>query len=400
VRNSFFVCLGLLCSLEVQNTNELSRTPPAEQLGPPQRPSGGGLRTIAIIFLVVALALVLGAGLLVGWEFGRNNATSSTPGTVSQATTSQDAAVIATSQDFQPSVVQINVTTEKGSGLGSGTIIDSRGYIVTNYHVVEGAKGITVDLYDGTQLPGKLTGVDPFDDLAVVQITPPPHMDVAKIGDSSSLQVGQTVIAIGNPLGITQTVTGGIVSALGRDISEGKGGGYILNSIQMDAAINPGNSGGALVDLKGDLVGVPTLTIINPQFESPASGIGFSIPSSRVEFIVPQLIKDGKVTDSGVGYLGIEGTTVTPKIASQNQFPVNEGALVVKVIPGGPSDQAGLKVGQIIVQIDNTPVTDISALNSYVLNKTPGTQVTLQVYQGNQKQTVKVTLGTLPLPSS
>jgi S1-C subfamily serine protease len=383
----------------MQNTNELPQSPSQEPPGPPQRPSRGGFSTIAIILLVVALILVLGAGLLAGWEFGRNNATSSTPGTGSQATTSQDAAVITTAQEFQPSVVQINVTTEKGSGLGSGTIIDSRGYIVTNYHVVEGAKSIMVELYDGTQLPGKLTGTDPFDDLAVVQITPPPHMDVATLGDSSKLQVGQTVIAIGNPLGITQTVTGGIVSALGRDISEGKGGGYILNSIQMDAAINPGNSGGALVDLKGDLVGVPTLTIINPQFESPASGIGFSIPSTRVEFIVPQLIQSGKVTDSGLGYLGIEGTTVTPKIAAQNQFPVNEGVLVVKVVSGGPADQAGLKVGQIIVQIDNTPVTDISELNNYVLSKTPGTQVTLQVYQGNQKQTVKVTLGTLPLPS-
>ncbi len=257
---------------------------------------------------------------------------------------------------------------------------------------------MSVELYDGTQLPAELTGVDPFDDLAVVQITPPQHMDVAKIGDSSALQVGQTVIAIGNPLGITQTVTGGIVSALGRNISEGKDAGYILNSIQMDAAINPGNSGGALVDLQGGLVGVPTLTIINPQFESPASGIGFSIPSSRVEFIVPQLIQSGKVTDSGLGYLGIEGTTVTPKIAAENQFPINEGALIVKVTPGGPADQAGLKVGQIIVQIDNTKITDMSELSNYVLSKSPGTQVILHVYQGNQLQTIKVTLGTLPLP--
>jgi S1-C subfamily serine protease len=382
----------------MKNTNEIQRTPSQEPTGPPQR-SSRGIGTLAIILLVVALILVLGAGLLAGWEFGRNNFTSSTTGTPSQATTSQDAAVITTAQDFQPSVVQINVTTEKGSGLGSGTIIDSRGYIVTNYHVVEGAKSITVDLYDGTQLPGKLTGVDPFDDLAVVQITPPQHMDVAKIGDSSTLQVGQTVIAIGNPLGITQTVTGGIVSALGRNVPEGAGGGYILNSIQMDAAINPGNSGGALVDLKGELVGVPTLTIINPQFEAPASGIGFSIPSSRVDFIVPQLIQSGKVTDSGLGYLGIEGTTVTAKIAAENQFPVNEGALIVKVTPGGPADQAGLKVGQIIVQIDNTKVTDMSELSSYVLSKSPGTQVTLQVYQGNQLQTARVTLGTFPLPS-
>jgi S1-C subfamily serine protease len=383
----------------MQNTNELPQTPSSEPPVPPQHSSRGGFTTLAIILLGVAFILVLGAGLLAGWEFGRNNSTSSTPGTTSQATTSQDATVIATAQEFQPSVVQINVTTEKGSGLGSGTIIDSRGYIVTNYHVVAGAKSIMVDLYDGTQLPGQLTGVDPFDDLAVVQITPPQHMDVAKIGDSSALQVGQTVIAIGNPLGITQTVTGGIVSALGRNVPEGSGGGYILNSIQMDAAINPGNSGGALVDLKGELVGVPTLTIINPQFEAPASGIGFSIPSSRVEFIVPQIIEHGKVVDSGLGYLGIEGTTVTPKIASQNQFPVNEGALIVKVTPGGPAEQAGLKVGEIIVHIDNTKITDMSELSGYVLSKSPGAQVTLHVYQGNQLQTVKVTLGTLPLPS-
>jgi S1-C subfamily serine protease len=382
----------------MQNANEIQRTPSQEPPVPPQR-SSRGIGTVVIILVVVALILVLGAGLLAGWEFGRNNSTSSTSGAGSQATTSQDAAVIATAQNFQPSVVQINVTTEKGSGLGSGTIIDSRGYIVTNYHVVEGAKSITVDLYDGTQLPGKLTGVDPFDDLALVQITPPQHMDVAKIGDSSTLQVGQTVIAIGNPLGITQTVTGGIVSALGRNVPEGAGGGYILNSIQMDAAINPGNSGGALVDLKGELVGVPTLTIINPQFESPASGIGFSIPSSRVGFIVPQLIQSGKVTDSGLGYLGIEGTTVTTKIAAENQFPVNEGALIVNVTTGGPADRAGLKVGEIIVQIDNTKITDMSELSSYVLSKSPGTQVTLQVYQGNQLQTARVTLGTFPLPT-
>jgi S1-C subfamily serine protease len=143
--------------------------------------------------------------------------------------------------------------------------------------------------------------------------------------------------------------------------------------------------------------GVPTLTIINPQFEAPASGIGFAIPSSRVEFIVPQLIQDGKVTESGLGYLGIEGTTVTAKIAAQNQFPVNEGVLIVKMTHVGPADQAGLKVGEIIVQIDNTTITDMSELSNYVLSKSPGTEVTLQEYQGYQRQTVKVTLGTLPL---
>ncbi len=355
----------------MQNTNELPSTPVQEPpvAPPPQRAPGGGLGRRAIVVLVVVLIVVLGIGLFAGWAYGRSTTSSSTPSTGSQATTSQDAALIATAQEFQSSVVQINITTAKGSGLGSGTIIDSRGYIVTNYHVVEGETSIMVELYDGTQLPGQLIGVDPLDDLAVVQITPAAHMDVATIGDSSTLQVGQTVVAIGNPLGITQTVTSGIVSALGRTVPEGEGGGYIFNSIQMDAAINPGNSGGALVDLHGDLIGVPTLTIINPQFQAPASGIGFSIPSSCVEFIVPQHIQYGKVVNSGLGYLGIEGTTVTPKLAAQNQLPVNEGALIVKVASSGPAEQAGLQVGEIIVQIDNMKITDMSALSNYVLSK-------------------------------
>jgi len=221
----------------MQNMDELPSTPSQEPPGPPQHASGGGLGTRAIVVLVVVLILVLGVGVFAGWEVGRNISPSSTPSTGSQATTTQDAAQIQTAQEFQPSVVQINITTAKGGGgLGSGTIIDSRGYIVTNYHVIAGATSIMVELYNGTQLPAHLTGVDPIDDLAVVQITPPPHMDVATIGNSSSLQVGQTVIAIGNPLGITQTVTSGIVSALGRNIPEGEGGGYIFNSIQMDAA--------------------------------------------------------------------------------------------------------------------------------------------------------------------
>ena len=193
-------------------------------------------------------------------------------------------------------------------------------------------------------------------------------------------------------------MTNGIVSALGRNASEGARGGYIFNSMQMDAAINPGNSGGALVDLQGELIGVPTLAIINPQFNSPANGVGFAIPSSRVEFIVPQLIQSGRVTDNGLGDLGVEVTTVTARLASQNQFPVNQGVLIIKVTAGSPGEQAGLKEGDIIVQIDNTVVTDLSEFNNYVLSKNPETQVTLHVYQGNQLQTVTATLGTLKLP--
>ena len=283
-------------------------------------------------------------------------------------------------------------------GLGSGTIIDSRGYIVTNDHVVTGAKSLQVELFDGTRLPAQLTGLDPLDDLAVVKITPPQHMAVAKLGDSSKLQVGQTALAIGNPLGITQTVTGGIVSALGRNVPTGEGGGVIFNSIQMDAPINPGNSGGALADLQGDLVGIPTLTIVNPSFNAPASGVGFSIPANRAEFIVPQLIQSGKVTDFGLADLGLQGTTVDATVAALLQLPTTQGVLVASVDANDPAAQAGLKAGDMIVRINDTAVTDDSALLDNVLNKSPGEKVALQVYSGNQRSTVNVTLGNLHIP--
>lgn len=369
-----------------------------EPIAPQRTPGGLGTRTTVMI--VVALIIALGVGLLGGWLLGKNASATGVSPAGPQLGANQDATQEKVIANFRPSVVQINVTTEKGGGLGSGTIINSQGYIVTNDHVVTGAKSIEVELYNGLKLPAQLTGVDPLDDLAVVKITPPQHMAVAKFGDSSKLQVGQTVLAIGNPLGITQTVTGGIVSALGRNVPEGEGGGVILDAVQMDAAINPGNSGGALVDLQGDLIGIPTLTIINPSFNAPASGVGFSIPSNRANFIVPQLIQSGKVTNTGLAYLGIEGTTVDAPMATQDLLPVNQGVLITSVATNGPSDQAKLKVGEIIVQINDIVVTDVPDLLNQVLNKSPGEKVTLQVYSGSQRSSVKVTLGTLNLASS
>ncbi len=176
----------------MQNTNEIPGSPPQAPVTPPKRASGGGLGTGAIIVLVVALIVALGVGIFAGWAIAKSGSTPSSSNTgSSSAATEQDTERINTIQLFQPSVVQINITTANGGGgLGSGTIIDSRGYIVTNYHVIEGANAISVELYDGTTLPANLPGIDPLDDLAVVQITPPAHMPVAKIGDSSKLQVG------------------------------------------------------------------------------------------------------------------------------------------------------------------------------------------------------------------
>jgi len=267
---------------------------PAPPPVPPRR-RGGGLRTGAIIGLILVLVVVFGVGLFAGWEFGRNGSTlAPSAGQLPPLSgTTLDKVREAVVVKVTPAVVQVNVLTQNGGAIGSGVIIDSRGYIITNNHVVNGAQTIQVVLNDGTKLPAQLSGTDPPDDLAVLKIQPPGNMTVATIGDSSQLRVGQEVLAIGNPLGITQTVTNGIVSALGRTVSEGQGGATISNAIQTDAPINPGNSGGALVDLQGNLVGIPTLTAIDPEFNTPANGVGFAIPSNRVKSIISQIIQTG-----------------------------------------------------------------------------------------------------------
>jgi S1-C subfamily serine protease len=291
----------------------------------------------------------------------------------------------------QPAVVQINVQTGNGGGLGSGVIIDPRGYIITNNHVVQGAQSVEVVLFGGQTVPAQIVGTDPPDDLAVVKITPPSRitLTVATLGDSSKLRVGQEVLAIGNPLGITQTVTSGIVSALNRAVER------IPDAIQTDAPINPGNSGGALVDLRGNLIGIPTATAIDPQFKTPANGVGFAVPSNRVKFIAPQIIANGKVTNSGRAALGVRVTSVDANLAAQNQLPVDHGALITSITPGGPADQAGLKAGDVIVQVDGKAVDDVSGLGAILLSKKPGDTVSVQVYRGNQQQTVNVKLGEL-----
>jgi S1-C subfamily serine protease len=279
---------------------------------PPVSPrrSTGRVRTGAVIALTLLLAVVLGVGLFAGWQFSRTGNTGTNTAVSQSGTGSATTAPALTGNNIEavreaviakvrPAVVQVNVSTSNGSALGSGVIIDRRGYIVTNNHVVDGSQGIEVVLYNGTRLQAQLVGTDPADDLAVLKITPPSSgLTVITLGDSSKLQVGQEVLAIGNPLGITQTVTNGIISALGRSVSEGQGGATIANAIQTDAPINPGNSGGALVDLQGNLVGIPTLSAIDPEFNTPANGVGFAIPSNRVASIVPQIIQTGSVTQN------------------------------------------------------------------------------------------------------
>jgi S1-C subfamily serine protease len=382
-------------------------TPP-----PANRRPSRGLRTGAIIALTVLLAAVFGTGLFAGWQFGHGSSTTVvTPATSSSAPlqtgTNTQPTVPALSGDnleavreavvakVTPTVVQINVTTAQGSAIGSGVIIDKRGYIVTNNHVVDGAQSIQVVMSDGKKLVGQVSGTDPADDLAVVKITPPANMPVATLGNSSQLKVGQEVLAIGNPLGITQTVTNGIVSALNRTVSEGQGGANLPDAIQTDAPINPGNSGGALVDLQGNLIGIPTLTAIDPEFNAPASGVGFAIPSNRVNFIAPQIIQSGKVTHTGRAALGIGAVAVDQSVQYQDNLSVNYGVLISQLVSGGGAQRAGLQVGDVIVQVNNQDVTDTSTLTAALLTKSPGDTVPVKIYRGSQQMTVNVTLGEL-----
>lgn len=265
---------------------------PAET--PPQHPrQGGGVRTGAIIGLTLLLAVIFVIGGVAGWVFSAKSSPAGTTASTTTATT-LDTVREAVVAKVKPSVVEVYVTLTQGAALGSGVIIDSRGYIVTNNHVVSGALSIQVVLSNGTKEPAQLTGTDAANDLAILKIAVPQGgLSVATLGDSTQLKVGQEVMVIGNPLGITQTVTNGIVSALKRTVSEGQGGATIQNAIQTDAAINPGNSGGALVDLQGNVVGIPTLTAIDPEFNTPANGVGFAIPSNRVKSIMTQFIPTG-----------------------------------------------------------------------------------------------------------
>jgi S1-C subfamily serine protease len=257
--------------------------PPREQ----SRQSRGGWRTGAIIGLILLQIVVFVIGGFAGWVYAGTKSSSSVSTANAFDTLRESVAA-----KVKPSVVEVYVTLSQGAAIGSGVIVDSRGYLVTNNHVVSGARSIQVVLSNGTRESAQLAGTDAANDLAVLKIAVPQGgLSAATLGDSTQLKVGQEVLAIGNPLGDRQTVTNGIVSALKRSVSEGQGGPTIQNAIQTDAPINPGNSGGALVDLQGHVVGIPTLTAIDPEFNTPANGVGFAIPINRVKAILPQFIQ-------------------------------------------------------------------------------------------------------------
>jgi serine protease DegQ len=239
--------------------------------------------------------------------------------------------------------------------LGSGVIVDAaKGYILTNNHVVGGADDITVTLQDGRNFKGTLVGTDPATDVAVVKINAD-HLEALPIADSSTLRVGDFVVAVGDPFGLGQTVTSGIVSALGRS---GLGGSSFQNMIQTDASINPGNSGGALVNLRGELIGINTM-ILSPSGGNV--GIGFAIPTKIASNVMQQLITSGTVSR---GNLGMQTQDITPNIAKLLGLKDNNGAVVTRVLPGSPADRAGLQVGDVVTALNGASLQNADQLNN------------------------------------
>ena len=305
-------------------------------------------------------------------------------------------------------MVYITVSTGRpfGAGAGSGFVLDSEGHIVTNNHVVEDADEILVRFVDDTTLEAELVAADPDSDLAVIQVDAPLELlKPVELGDSGALRVGQRAIAVGNPFGFEQTMTTGIISALGRVVRQDSGFSLPL-LIQTDAAINPGNSGGPLLDSQGRVVGVNTLIFSS---SGSSAGVGFAVPVNTVKRVVPALIATGRYADP---WLGISGLTVTPAVAGALGLPVERGVLLQQVVPGGPADQAALRGsdqllesegsmltsgGDVVLALDGVQVRDMDDLIVLLAEKGVGQTVTITILRDGQEQSVDVTLGERPV---
>jgi S1-C subfamily serine protease len=353
------------------------------------------------------LAVALLVALLVAGCSGGTTSASNKPGqpaptvAVPAAAIDLQQTVVNVIQTVQPSVVEIQSSGAQGGAIGSGEVYDGSGHIVTNDHVVAGFQSYQVILANGHKLTAQLVGEAPNDDLAVLQVSQT-GLQPINLGDSNKVLVGQFVLAIGSPLGLQQSATFGIVSALDRTASEAPSGpaGTLTGLIQTSAPINPGNSGGALVNLQGQLVGIPTLAAADPQSGTAASGIGFAIPVNRVKFIADQLIKNGHVANTGQGFLGVVGVSVTPSLAQANNLPVDHGVLVTDFAPDesgqSPAQKAGLQQGDIIIAVNGTEVDTDQDLSGALLSLAPGTQIKLTVARGSGQRQVNVTLGERP----
>ena len=272
--------------------------------------------------------------------------------------------------------------------LGSGVVVSPEGYVLTNNHVIETADEIEVALADGRKAVAKVVGTDPETDLAVVKISLE-NLPAITLGHAERAKVGDVVLAIGNPFGVGQTVTMGIISALGRNHL---GINTFENFIQTDAAINPGNSGGALIDSEGNLLGINTAIYSR---SGGSLGIGFAIPVTTVKTVMESIISSGQVVR---GWIGVEPQDITPELAESFGLTKKSGAIIAGVLKGGPADRAGIRPGDILVAVDGKPVSDTTDMLNLIAQLTPGNKAKMTVLRNNQESTINVLVGKRPRP--
>jgi len=298
-------------------------------------------------------------------------------------------------------VVTISATGSGGGGTGSGEVINTDGDILTNNHVIAGAAAggsVSVMFSDGTSEAATIVGRDPLTDLAVLKVAAPKGLKPIKFGSSQSVEVGQPVVVLGAPLGLSGTVTSGIVSALNRTVevpAENDSSALLVSAVQTDAAINPGNSGGAMVNCSSQLIGVPSAGASVPSSSGESSGgsigLGFAIPVDLAKTISSEIIDTGTVTHA---FFGVQTQPILPQAAAQGGVP--EGLYVVGVVGGGPAAQAGLRAGDVITKIDGEPATTNVQLQELTLTKKPGEKVPLDYWRNGTTSSTTVTLGTQP----
>lgn len=367
-------------------------------------------RTWPIAMIVLAVALVAFTSLATVFAYRAIDKSSGTQGSVLAPSSSQlvlpatvsdlQQTVVAVVHNVQPSVVEVNSSGNNGSGIGTGEFLTTDGYIVTNNHVVAGFSSYTVTLSDGSVHPATVVGTDAMDDLAVLKTDVKNATPIA-FADSAKVAIGEFTVALGSPLGLDQSATFGIVSATSRAEAEtGTSNGFAATSgpvltglIQTSAPINPGNSGGALLDLQGKMIGITTLGASGSSQGETISGIGFAIPSNRVQTVTQQLIQHGSLTSSGQGFLGISGQDVN----DQSSAGVAVRGFSADAHGATPAQTAGIQVGDVITAIDGRAITSSTNLANAIFPRTPGTVISVTVQRNGASQIIQVKLGERPL---
>jgi putative serine protease PepD len=362
--------------------------------GPGHRPRRWTLSAAAWVALVAA-------GAVAGCSSGTSTTTVTATATPTGPASAAACQVTSVADQVVPSVVTIAAHGSAGSGTGSGEVIRSGGYILTNNHVIAVAAGggsVEVLFADGMTAPAVIVGRDPLTDLAVLKVQVSHPLKVIELGSSASVRVGEPVVAVGAPLGLSGTVTSGIVSALDRTVQvpgEDDRAALLVSAVQTDAAINPGNSGGALVNCAGQLIGVPTAGASVPSSSGESAGgsigLGFAIPVDLAKSVADEIIATGRVTHS---FFGVQTVPIPPEAAAQ--AGVSEGLFVAGVVAGGPAARAGLREGDVITTIAGEPATSNIQLQELTLTKKPGDQVSIGYQRDGTSATATVTLEAQP----